>query len=253
MRPSFLIGGDVNEIGTNAVWDSGEWIVLEADESDGTFLQLAPEIAVVTNVEADHLDYYGDFDRSSRPSTGSWRRRRGEPIVGADDEVAARLGGGAGRSSWGPRPRLHLPHRGPRRRERRLVHPAGPRGGARTRGAAGDRGQHRPQRGGGGGGVVATSARPSMPPSGPWPASPGSPGASSPGARRTGCASSTTTRTCPREVAAVIDAARATAPGPSGGGVPAAPLQPDRGLGRAVRRRLHGGRRRGRHRRLRRR
>ncbi len=63
LRPSFLIGGDVNEIGTNAVWDTGEWMVLEADESDGTFLQLDPEIAVVTNVEPDHLDYYGDFDR----------------------------------------------------------------------------------------------------------------------------------------------------------------------------------------------
>ena len=40
LHPSFLIGGDVNEIGTNAVWDSGEWIVVEADESDGTFLHL---------------------------------------------------------------------------------------------------------------------------------------------------------------------------------------------------------------------
>ena len=36
LRPSFLIGGDVNEIGTNAVWDEGEWLVVEADESDGT-------------------------------------------------------------------------------------------------------------------------------------------------------------------------------------------------------------------------
>ena len=40
LRPSFLIGGDVNEIGTNAVWDDGEWLVVEADESDGTFLSL---------------------------------------------------------------------------------------------------------------------------------------------------------------------------------------------------------------------
>ncbi len=61
MHPSFLIGGDVNEIGTNAVWDSGEWIVVEADESDGTFLSLTPDVAVVTSVEADHLDHYGSF------------------------------------------------------------------------------------------------------------------------------------------------------------------------------------------------
>ena len=66
MRPSFLIGGEVNEIGTNAVWDSGEWIVVEADESDGTFLHLVPEIAVVTNVEADHLDHYGSFEARAR-------------------------------------------------------------------------------------------------------------------------------------------------------------------------------------------
>ena len=43
LRPSFIIGGDVNEIGTNAAWDDGEWLVVEADESDGTFLELAPE------------------------------------------------------------------------------------------------------------------------------------------------------------------------------------------------------------------
>ncbi len=95
LRPSFLIGGDVNEIGTNAVWDTGEWMVLEADESDGTFLHLAPEVAVVTNIEADHLDYYGDFDhlvdafdslldlrgRGARSWAGTtrWRRVWGAP------------------------------------------------------------------------------------------------------------------------------------------------------------------------------
>jgi UDP-N-acetylmuramate--alanine ligase len=61
MRPSFLIGGEVNEIGTNAVWDSGEWIVVEADESDGTFLSLVPDIAIVTNVDAEHLDHFKTF------------------------------------------------------------------------------------------------------------------------------------------------------------------------------------------------
>ena len=63
LHPSFLIGGDVNEIGTNAVWDRGEWLVVEADESDGTFLALEPQIAVVTSIEADHLDHYGTFDQ----------------------------------------------------------------------------------------------------------------------------------------------------------------------------------------------
>lgn len=62
MHPSFVIGADVNEIGTNAVWDSGDWLVVEADESYGTFRSLHPDLAVLTNVEPDHLDYYGTFD-----------------------------------------------------------------------------------------------------------------------------------------------------------------------------------------------
>lgn len=60
-RPSIIVGGEVNEIGSGAVWGSGEWLAVEADESDGTFLQLAPEAAVVTSVEADHLDRYGSL------------------------------------------------------------------------------------------------------------------------------------------------------------------------------------------------
>ena len=61
LRPSFLIGADVNEVGTNAVWDTGEWLVVEADESFGTFQELRPDWAVLTNVESDHLDHYGTF------------------------------------------------------------------------------------------------------------------------------------------------------------------------------------------------
>jgi UDP-N-acetylmuramate--alanine ligase len=61
LDPTFLIGGDLNETGTNAHHGSGAWLVAEADESDGSLLWLAPEIAVVTNIEADHLDYYRDL------------------------------------------------------------------------------------------------------------------------------------------------------------------------------------------------
>ncbi|MHB1712212.1 MAG: UDP-N-acetylmuramate--L-alanine ligase [Acidimicrobiales bacterium] len=92
MRPSFIIGGEVNEIGTNAVWDEGEWLVVEADESDGTFLSLAPEIAVVTNVEADHLDHYGSF-RAVRTAFEEFASHAAHPpVVGGDDLVAARIG-----------------------------------------------------------------------------------------------------------------------------------------------------------------
>ena len=52
--PSYLIGGELRTTGANAAWGEGEWLVVEADESDRSFLKLAPEVAVVTNVELDH-------------------------------------------------------------------------------------------------------------------------------------------------------------------------------------------------------
>lgn len=62
LDPTFLIGGELNDIGSNAKCGKGEYIVVEADESDGSFLYLGPKIIVLTNIEADHLDYYGDLD-----------------------------------------------------------------------------------------------------------------------------------------------------------------------------------------------
>ncbi len=105
LRPSFLIGGDVNEIGTNAVWDSGQWLVLEADESDGTFLELDPEIAVVTNIEPDHLDFYGDFDHLVQAFDRFCAGRSGGVVAGADDPVAARVGAAHGADLVGTAPR----------------------------------------------------------------------------------------------------------------------------------------------------
>lgn len=57
--PSFAIGGQLNRAGTNAHHGTGDVFVAEADESDGSFLSYSPEVAVVTNIEADHLDFYG--------------------------------------------------------------------------------------------------------------------------------------------------------------------------------------------------
>ena len=57
--PSFAIGGDLNETGSNAHHGSGELFVAEADESDGAFLVYRPDAALVTNVDADHLDVWG--------------------------------------------------------------------------------------------------------------------------------------------------------------------------------------------------
>lgn len=57
-EPTFLIGGEVNDIGSNAGVGGGEWLVAEADESDGSLLFLRPEVAIVTNVELDHHSHY---------------------------------------------------------------------------------------------------------------------------------------------------------------------------------------------------
>jgi UDP-N-acetylmuramate--alanine ligase len=56
--PAYLIGGELRSTGTNAAWGSGDWLVVEADESDRSFLKLAPDLAVVTNVELDHHATY---------------------------------------------------------------------------------------------------------------------------------------------------------------------------------------------------
>jgi UDP-N-acetylmuramate--alanine ligase len=61
--PSFAAGGELAKHGTNAHWGTGEVFVAEADESDGSFLVYRPEVAIVTNVQPDHLDFYGTFDQ----------------------------------------------------------------------------------------------------------------------------------------------------------------------------------------------
>ncbi|MCB0917161.1 MAG: UDP-N-acetylmuramate--L-alanine ligase [Actinobacteria bacterium] len=64
--PSFAIGSEVNDLGSNAFTGSGKYFVVEADESDGAFLQMDPECVVVTNVEPDHMNYWGDFESLER-------------------------------------------------------------------------------------------------------------------------------------------------------------------------------------------
>ena len=89
-HPSFIIGGELNEIGTNATWEGGELLVVEADESDGTFLQLAPEIGIVTSVEPDHLEYYGSYE-ALKGAFATFLGQVGSAVVCADDPVAASL------------------------------------------------------------------------------------------------------------------------------------------------------------------
>lgn len=62
LDPTVVIGGKLKSIGSNAVLGQGDYIVAEADESDGSFLKMSPTIAVVTNIDREHLDYYRDLE-----------------------------------------------------------------------------------------------------------------------------------------------------------------------------------------------
>jgi UDP-N-acetylmuramate--alanine ligase len=63
LDPTVINGGIINAYGTNAHLGAGDWMVVEADESDGTFVKLPATIAVVTNIDPEHLDFYGTFDK----------------------------------------------------------------------------------------------------------------------------------------------------------------------------------------------
>jgi UDP-N-acetylmuramate--alanine ligase len=62
MDPTVINGGIINAYGTNARMGEGDWMVVEADESDGTFLRLPADVAIVTNIDPEHLDHFGSFD-----------------------------------------------------------------------------------------------------------------------------------------------------------------------------------------------
>jgi UDP-N-acetylmuramate--alanine ligase len=91
--PSFAVGGDLGEAGTNAHHGSGTTFVAEADESDGSLLEYTPDVAVVTNVEADHLDFFGTAEAYAAMFDDFVARLRpgGALVVCADDEGAAAL------------------------------------------------------------------------------------------------------------------------------------------------------------------
>lgn len=63
VSPTIIVGGEVPDLGTNAKLGTSRWLVSEADESDGSFLKLRPHVAVVTNVEDDHMDHYGTMEK----------------------------------------------------------------------------------------------------------------------------------------------------------------------------------------------
>ncbi|HEX4982717.1 MAG TPA: UDP-N-acetylmuramate--L-alanine ligase [Ilumatobacteraceae bacterium] len=101
LRPSFVIGGDVTDMGTGAQWTGGEWFVVEADESDGTHLELPLHGTILLNVDTDHLDHYGSFDRIVDGFDRYLSQIDGPKIVCGDDPVAARLAAEHGATTYG--------------------------------------------------------------------------------------------------------------------------------------------------------
>jgi UDP-N-acetylmuramate--alanine ligase len=103
MDPSYLVGGEVRSTGTNAGWGTGEWLVVEADESDRSLLKLSPRIAVLTNAELDHHATYA----SQRDVDDTFRAflAMAEEVVLGDEPDLARFARGEG----GPRDTLARP------------------------------------------------------------------------------------------------------------------------------------------------
>lgn len=89
--PSFVIGSELNDSGANAHLGTGDAFVVEADESDGSFLQLAPYIGIVTNVEADHLDHYSTIDDIEIAFLDFVQGLSGFAVICIDDDGGRRL------------------------------------------------------------------------------------------------------------------------------------------------------------------
>jgi len=103
-RPSFIIGGDVTDMGTGAQWTGGEWLVVEADESDGTHLELPLFGTILTNVEADHLDFYGTEDAIVAGFDQYLGQISGPKVLCVDDPVCAELASRHGAITYGTSP-----------------------------------------------------------------------------------------------------------------------------------------------------
>ena len=94
MDPTFVIGGRLEAAGTNARLGSGEFLVAEADESDASFLLLTPVLAVITNIDADHMETYGhDFNRLKQAFVDFTQRLPfyGMAVVCVDDPVVREI------------------------------------------------------------------------------------------------------------------------------------------------------------------
>ncbi|MBS3969886.1 MAG: UDP-N-acetylmuramate--L-alanine ligase [Clostridia bacterium] len=91
--PTIVVGGELCNLCSNAKLGKGAYLVAEADESDGSFLELFPEIAIVTNIEDDHLDYYGSMDNIINAFQQYINQipEGGTAFIGIDDDIARKL------------------------------------------------------------------------------------------------------------------------------------------------------------------
>ena len=96
-KPTWVVGAEVRDFNSGAGYGEGEYLIAEADESDGSFLKLHPFVAVATNIDNDHLDHYGTFERlvEAFRTFLSQTRPDGFSVVCADDQNLVRLAGEA--------------------------------------------------------------------------------------------------------------------------------------------------------------
>jgi UDP-N-acetylmuramate--alanine ligase len=101
LHPSFVIGGDVTDMGTGAQWTGSEWFVVEADESDGTHLELPLYGTILTNVDVDHLDQYGSIEGIEQAFDQYLAQIPGPKVVCADNKRSAALATGHDTVTYG--------------------------------------------------------------------------------------------------------------------------------------------------------
>ena len=93
LDPAYIVGGDLRDLGRGAAVGSGEFLVVEADESDGTFVELVAEAVIVTNVEPDHLEHYGGFEGLREAFVRFVEQAPGPRVICLDDPGSAELAG----------------------------------------------------------------------------------------------------------------------------------------------------------------
>ena len=116
--PSFVVGGDVNDAGTGAQWTGSEWLVVEADESDGTHLALPLAASILTNVEVDHLDHFGTPEAIVESFDAYLAQVPGAKVVGIDEPSARQLAAAHGAITYGLSADADVPRRRRPRRPR---------------------------------------------------------------------------------------------------------------------------------------